>query len=208
MAECAKDRYLSCSKVIARRAWRAIRAQDGVRLARPRGRVGRPPGVRVVLGVARDLGALRRARPGRRASTSRLGRQTSASTSAARARPTTPPRARARACARGPRRPRPRRRRRAPSGRPTSATHGGAPAGEPAPVGVADRAQHGERARARRRRAAAAPSAPAGARPSARRRRARSRRAGRRRRRARASRGPAARRSRRRPARRASGAGS
>ena len=157
----------------------AMPAQLLVRLRRPGGGVGRPPGVRVVLGVARDLGPVGAATPGRSASPAGSAGRRAPRPPAARARPTTPPRARARARARDPRRPRPRRRRRAPSARPRS---------RPSPR--AGRRASGRRRRAprtapraspaRRRRPAAAPSASAAARRSARRRRPRSRRAGRR----------------------------
>ena len=124
----------------------------------PVGRVGRPPGVSVVLGVARDLGARARARPGRSASPCRRARHSSAST----LEPLGLDRpflgsSRASASA-GPRRRRPRRPRRAPRGRPSSRPTA---ARRPRASGPRGRARHtARRAHRRRRRAAAAPSAP------------------------------------------------
>ena len=62
----------------------------------PLGRVGRPPGVRVVLVVARDLARPARARPGRSASVMSVGRREQRlDRRSARARPPIPPAARA-----------------------------------------------------------------------------------------------------------------
>ena len=146
--------------------------QRAVGLAGPGVDLARPPGVRVVLGVARDLGARAAATPGRSASPSGWAGRRAPRPARARARPTTPRRARARASPSGPRRPRPRRRRRAPSGRPSSP-----------PTARAARRASGRRCRAPRtappatptrpRARAAATSASAAA-PSAGRRRSRS----------------------------------
>ena len=114
--------------------------QRRVGLVRPGVGLGRPPGVRVVLGVALDRGARRAATPGRPASPAGWQATPAPRPRAARARPPTPPRARASASPPGPRRPRRRRRRRAPSARPRSPPT--ARGGRPASARRASRATH------------------------------------------------------------------